>query len=120
MKFVTTTKLQYEYTENKVKFYTLKDDLIFVNGKERIIVPRNLYKTDIASVPYLLTWLFKRQGKYTNAAILHDYLTDDRKFPLLKAHWYFLKGMKHDGVGFFTRSTFFVSVLLFGWIFRYF
>jgi hypothetical protein len=32
------------------------------------------FSTDLASVPRSLTWLFPRYGKYTKAAVLHDYL----------------------------------------------
>jgi hypothetical protein len=33
------------------------------------------FVTDLASVPQSLTWLVPRYGKYTKAAILHDYLS---------------------------------------------
>lgn len=36
--------------------------------------PDQPFSTDLASVPRSLTWLFPRYGKYTKAAVLHDYL----------------------------------------------
>ena len=36
--------------------------------------PEKPFSTDLASVPRSLTWLFPRYGKYTKAAVLHDYL----------------------------------------------
>ena len=36
--------------------------------------PDRPFTTDLASVPRSLTWLFPRYGKYTKAAVLHDYL----------------------------------------------
>jgi hypothetical protein len=36
--------------------------------------PAHPFSTDLASVPRSLTWLFPRYGKYTKAAVLHDYL----------------------------------------------
>jgi hypothetical protein len=36
--------------------------------------PERPFETDLASVPRFLTWLFPRYGKYTKAAVLHDYL----------------------------------------------
>jgi hypothetical protein len=39
----------------------------------RLEVPAE-FKTDLASVPRSLTWLFPRYGKYTKAAVVHDYL----------------------------------------------
>ena len=32
------------------------------------------FRTDLASVPRFLSWLFPRYGKYTKAAVIHDYL----------------------------------------------
>ena len=43
----------------------------------RLLVPaseREPFKTDLASVPRVMTWLFPRYGQYTKAAVLHDYL----------------------------------------------
>lgn len=36
--------------------------------------PDEPFETDLASVPRSLTWLLPRYGKYTKAAVLHDYL----------------------------------------------
>jgi hypothetical protein len=36
-----------------------------------VVVP---FRTDLASVPRFLSWLFPRYGKYTKAAVIHDYL----------------------------------------------
>ena len=36
--------------------------------------PQHPFSTDLASVPRSLTWLFPRYGKYTKAAVVHDYL----------------------------------------------
>jgi len=36
--------------------------------------PELPFSTDLASVPRSLTWLFPRYGKYTKAAVLHDFL----------------------------------------------
>lgn len=44
--------------------------------------PEHPFSTDLASVPRSLTWLFPRYGKYTKAAVLHDYLCQNfRKAP---------------------------------------
>jgi hypothetical protein len=39
------------------------------------------FTTDLASVPRSLTWLFPRYGKYTKAAIVHDYLCQNFSKP---------------------------------------
>lgn len=45
----------------------------FRGGRGRVVVPSG-FVTDLASVPFFMTWLFPRYGKYTKAAIVHDYL----------------------------------------------
>ncbi|MGH8986581.1 MAG: DUF1353 domain-containing protein [Acidimicrobiia bacterium] len=43
----------------------------------RLLVPASEsqpFKTDLASVPRVMTWLFPRYGQYSKAAVLHDYL----------------------------------------------
>lgn len=54
------------------KFTTLTA-LIYQGSKETFQVPEN-FITDLASVPRAFTWLFPRYGRYTMAAILHDFL----------------------------------------------
>jgi hypothetical protein len=43
--------------------------------------PDKPFTTDLASVPRSLTWLFPRYGKYTKAAILHDFLCQNFQKP---------------------------------------
>ena len=56
--------------------WTTLDDLHWV-GEFRhktvhLVVPQP-FITDLASVPRVLTWLIPRYGRYTKAAVLHDY-----------------------------------------------
>lgn len=57
--------------------WTMTDPLVwsgrFRGAQRRLRVPPP-FTTDLASVPRSLTWLFPRYGKYTKAAVLHDYL----------------------------------------------
>lgn len=57
--------------------WTMTDPLVWTGGfggaERRLRVPPP-FTTDLASVPRSLTWLFPRYGKYTKAAVLHDYL----------------------------------------------
>lgn len=48
----------------------------FRGENRRLEVPTSPkpFTTDLASVPRSLTWLFPRYGKYTKAAVMHDYL----------------------------------------------
>lgn len=56
--------------------WTMLDDLHWVGEFRRKIVHLTVpgpFETDLASVPRALTWLIPRYGKYTKAAVLHDY-----------------------------------------------
>jgi len=113
--FENKAKLKFEYKDDKgVRFYTLKEDLVFIHDKDRIIVPKNIYYTDLASVPKGLQWIFKPNGKYTRASIVHDYLYDNRAISRYKADLIFLRAMKSDNVNFSTRWLFFGMVRFFG------
>jgi hypothetical protein len=47
--------------------------LTYKGKKDRFVVPRGM-NTDFASIPRVFTWFLPRYGKYTKAAVLHDYL----------------------------------------------
>jgi hypothetical protein len=47
--------------------------LSYAGRDETFVVPAG-FTTDFASVPQALTWLVPRYGRYTKAAILHDFL----------------------------------------------
>jgi hypothetical protein len=56
--------------------WALVDDLVYWGSWERFAVPAG-FRTDFASVPRVVTWLFPRFGAYTLAAILHDWLVSE-------------------------------------------
>ena len=53
--------------------WRLLEPLSYAGREETFVVPAG-FTTDFASVPQALTWLVPRYGRYTKAAILHDYL----------------------------------------------
>lgn len=53
--------------------WQLQEPLAYAGKRETFVVPAG-FTTDFASVPQALTWLVPRYGRYTKAAILHDYL----------------------------------------------
>lgn len=65
--------------------------LVYDGRDDRIVVPVG-FRTDFASVPRSLQWLAPSTGKYTLAAILHDFLCGRTR-----------EGVAH-GVGFSIRS----------------
>lgn len=55
--------------------WVLVDPLVYRGTRDTFIVKAG-YVTDFATVPRPLVWLIPRFGRYTLAAILHDYLCD--------------------------------------------
>jgi hypothetical protein len=53
--------------------WQLVEPLSYAGRDETFVVPAG-FTTDFASVPQSLTWLVPRYGRYTKAAIVHDYL----------------------------------------------
>jgi Protein of unknown function (DUF1353) len=69
--------------------------------------------TDLASVPFFLTWLIRSYGRYTLAAILHDYLWRERHdVPLREANRVFRLGMYDLKVPFIRRWIMWAAVSL--------
>jgi hypothetical protein len=53
--------------------WTLVEPLTYVGSRDRFVVPAG-FVTDLASVPRPVLWLVPRSGRYTLAAVLHDWL----------------------------------------------
>ena len=73
------------------------------------------FVTDFASVPGLFTLLVPRYGRFTKAAILHDFLCDEAKegrFIRSQADGIFRRVMRELGVGFIRRWVMWAAVRL--------
>ncbi len=110
--------LKLECEEDGIKWYTLESDLIFNSGKAVYTVPKEVFETDLTTIPKCLKWLYKPNGKYSMSAVLHDFLYDEPNTTRLHADYIFLLAMKSQGVNFFTRWIFFSSVRIFGGRYR--
>lgn len=53
--------------------WTVVEPLVYVGDRDRFVVPAG-FVTDFATVPRVVVWLVPRFGRYTAAAILHDWL----------------------------------------------
>ncbi|SDD15280.1 Protein of unknown function [Geodermatophilus telluris] len=53
--------------------WTLVEPLSYVGRSDRFVVPSG-FRTDLASVPRPVLWLVPESGRYTLAAVLHDWL----------------------------------------------
>jgi len=87
-------------------------------SKEVINVPIG-FQTDFASVPWLLTLIVPRWGKYGKAAVVHDfvYSQEDSSLPYdrRRADRIFLEGMAVLGVARWRRTLMYWAVRAFGW-----
>jgi len=79
-----------------------------------VIVPKG-FVTDLASIPPCARWLFKPNGPYAKAAIIHDYLYETMKVDRKAADLVFLEAMEVAEVGYITRQVLYWATRLFGW-----
>lgn len=97
--------------------WVLLEDLEYHVGSEDstdiITVPAG-YKTDFASVPRAFWSIFPPFGKYSSAAVIHDYLYGTRSRPRKECDKIFLECMEVLGVNWITRHTLYRSVRMFG------
>jgi hypothetical protein len=56
--------------------WTVVEELVYRGRRDVFVVPAG-FPTDFASVPRVVVWLVPRFGRYTLAAILHDWLCRD-------------------------------------------
>lgn len=72
------------------------------------------FRTDFASVPRVVTWLVPRYGRYTKAAILHDYLCDvevpARRISRADADGVFRRALRELEVAFLRRWLMWAAV----------
>lgn len=80
--------------------------LVYRGSEEDFVVPEH-EGTDFASVPQIFVWFLPRYGRYTKAAILHDYLwrvvVPDGKINRLQADGIFRQAMRELEVPFLRR-----------------
>ncbi|KDE74794.1 hypothetical protein FUSO7_01115 [Fusobacterium necrophorum BFTR-2] len=93
----------------------LEDYYYEVNGY--IIKVPTSFITDLASVPKIFWSIFPPSGKWTPAAVIHDFLYskfNDTGINRTLADRIFLLIMKELGVGYLKRNTMYKAVRIFG------
>lgn len=94
--------------------WTVCRPVYFKDDVTDIVVPEG-FKTDLASVPRIFWSLIPRSGRYTRAAIIHDYLYDKGLVSRARADAIFLSQMRKDGVVVWKRLVMYMAVRGFGW-----
>jgi hypothetical protein len=82
---------------------------------ETIMVPQG-FTTDFASIPRIFWAIFPRWGKYGNAAVIHDFLYYQQKYPRKKADAIFLEGMGVLQVSAWQQYPIYWAVRIGGWL----
>lgn len=70
------------------------------------------FVSDLASIPPVLRWIFKKFDSHLKAAIIHDYLCEIQH-DKSDADEMFLRQMKRDGVSWWKRTLMYRGVRLY-------
>jgi len=92
--------------------WRLVEPLAYQGQREEFVVPAGS-ETDFASVPSAFQWLIPRTGRYTKAAVLHDYLwrhLGQVGVPRSDADGIFRRAMAELGVPFLRRWLMWAAV----------
>ena len=93
--------------------YRLLKNLMYFSGPLRIVVPKG-FETDYASVPRFLWNIIPPTGKYSRAAVVHDYLYRSQITSRVVADAIFYEAMRALGVT-WRCWIMYMAVRLFGW-----
>jgi Protein of unknown function (DUF1353) len=92
--------------------WRLEQGFTYKGHTDIIEVPQHL-ETDFASVPRVFVWLLPRYGRWTQAAILHDYLWSEARqgrFDFYDADGIFNRALRELGVPFLRRWVMWTAV----------
>ena len=115
MKFQKELDIRFHEEGNRGE---LLDDFIYLSEvlEDIIVVPKG-FETDFASVPRILWNILPPIGKYTKAAVIHDYLyAKGENLTRNKADAVFLEAMRDLDVWEVTRFSMWMGVRLGGWV----
>ena len=81
----------------------------------KIEVPEG-FVTDLASLPWFTSALFKKLGRHQRAAVLHDYLYRKKTFAKRYSDQQFNMAMQQDGVVKWRRKLIMAGLAVGGWV----
>lgn len=96
--------------------YELVNPLIWQAWDERKVVVPTGFITDMTSVPQVFWNILPPSGKYTRAAVVHDWLYRAQEVTRSQADEYFREAMHDIGVNKLQRAIIFAQVRMWGWI----
>ena len=89
--------------------------LLWDSGEEGKIVVQSGFVTDLASLPWFTSFIFKKLGKHQRAAVLHDYLYRNNTISKAWSDKQFNLAMKQDGVILWRRHLIIAGLTIGGW-----
>lgn len=98
-------------TESPSWEWVLTEPLDYLGRTDRWVVPAG-FETDFASVPRIFWTLIPRHGRYTKAAVIHDflYLAQPGGITRKDADGVFRRIMREEGVSWVKRWTMYSAV----------
>ena len=109
-----TSKLCVVESEFSSYEWVLSRRLIYSGRDHEFLIPAG-FQTDFASVPRPLWVLFPPYGKYTKAAVVHDWLYVERPVSRKDADGIFRRIMRELGVPWWRRYLMWAAVRIGGW-----
>jgi hypothetical protein len=74
------------------------------------------FVTDFATIPFPISLFFPKEGNYALPAAVHDKLYSSRHLSKIASDSIFYQAMKEANVKPLIRISFYVGVVLFGWL----
>lgn len=96
------------------RLWSVREDLVYEGHTDRFTVPAG-FVTDLASVPRALWALLPPHGRYTAAAVLHDWLYAEKPVTRKDADGIFLRVMLSNRTKVFRAMAMYYAVRWFGW-----
>jgi len=114
MNYPDWRKVEVESTDVLNNWRTLSD-LVYPLEDGRMILVKQGFETDLASIPRVLWNLYPpMHPDYRGAAILHDGLYSSELLPRAECDWLFLSALQAQGNSWWTRNVFYSAVRGFG------
>jgi len=111
--FTCPFKVKVHNVKLKDKPFEVDEEFMFyseVYKDMEIVVPIG-YRSDFASIPRIFRTMLSSVGRYSKAAVVHDYMIDEMtEVGMKKINKLFLEGMEVLGVGKVTRYTIYNGV----------
>jgi hypothetical protein len=111
MPFLSPLRLQDTGTG---RFWVLLDALLYRSKADELFLVPRLFVTDLASSPRVAWVSVPPHGKYSRAAVLHDWFYREAIGTRADADRLFREAMEDDGVGAYTRWKLWIAVRIGG------